>query len=108
MEQPKMKSAIDILKAAEGIHFEDPDGDVSELKLLPPLTDVELGQLESRLPCPLPEDVRQLLVYCRGFEGVLESIDSGDEDLVIFAKSLGEDFIICSEEVNVCRNTSFN
>lgn len=70
-----MKSAIDILKAAEAIHFEDPDGEVSELKLLPPLTDAELIQLESRLPCPLPQDVRQLLVYCRGFEGVLESID---------------------------------
>jgi hypothetical protein len=51
MQQPKMKSTIDILKAAEGIQFEDPDGDVSELKLLPPLTDAELIQLGTHLLC---------------------------------------------------------
>jgi cell wall assembly regulator SMI1 len=71
-----MMRAIDILKAAERTQFENEDGGIDELKLLPPLTDAEVSQLESRLPCPLPEDVRQLLSYCRGFEGVLESIDS--------------------------------
>jgi cell wall assembly regulator SMI1 len=70
-----MMKAVDILKAADGTQFEDEDGEVEELKLLPPLGNEELNQLESQLPCPLPEDVRQLLGYCRGFEGVLESID---------------------------------
>lgn len=67
--------AIDILKEAEGIKLEDEEGEVYELKLLPPLTETELIQLESQLPCPLPEDVKQLFTDCRGFEGVLESID---------------------------------
>jgi hypothetical protein len=71
----EMMKAIDILKEAEGTKFEDEDGEVEELKLLPPLNNAELNQLESQLPCPVPEDVRQLFTYCRGFEGVFESID---------------------------------
>jgi len=70
-----MINAIDILKEAEGIKLEDEDGDVHDLKLLPPLTERELSQLESQLPCQLPEDAKLLFNYCRGFEGVLESID---------------------------------
>jgi len=71
----KMMKAIDILRDMEGTRFEDEDGEVKELKLLPALNDEELSQLESQLPCPVPDDVRQLFTYCRGFEGVLESID---------------------------------
>jgi hypothetical protein len=66
---------LDIIKEAEGTRFEDEDGYFEEFKLLPPLTPGELQQLEARIPCPLPPGVRVLLEYCRGFDGVLESID---------------------------------
>ena len=71
----EMMKAIDILKKAEGTKFEDEDGEITELTLLPPLNDEELSQLASQLPCPLPEGVRSLFTYSRGFDGVLESID---------------------------------
>jgi hypothetical protein len=73
--EQEMMRAIDILKEAEGIKLEDEDGEINNLNLLPPLTDTELNRLESQLPCPLPEDIKELLTYCRGFEGILESID---------------------------------
>ena len=66
---------IDVIKQAEGSRLEDEDGHIEELRLLPPLTPDEFGQLEARIPCPLPSEVRDLLEYCRGFDGVLESID---------------------------------
>ncbi len=43
-----MIKVIDILKEAEGTRFEDEDGEVEEMKLLPPLSDADLSQLESQ------------------------------------------------------------
>ena len=76
-DKPKAKSSspLDILKKAEGTRFKDEDGNFDEFKLLPPLSQDEFRQLEDGIPCPLPSEIRELLEYCRGFDGVLESID---------------------------------
>jgi len=67
--------AIDILKQAAGMRLEGEEGEVENLRLLPGLSEQELKDLESRLPCPLPQEAREVLSTCRGFEGVLESVD---------------------------------
>jgi hypothetical protein len=66
---------IEILKNAAGLKFTSEDGDTDELKLLPPLTLDEIDKLQAKLPCRIPEEIQELLSYCRGFDGVLESID---------------------------------
>ena len=66
---------LNIVKKAEGTRFEDEDGNIDAIKLLPPLSPEELRELEGAIPCPLPDEARELLEYCRGFDGVLESID---------------------------------
>jgi hypothetical protein len=66
---------LEIIQRAAGTKFKTEDGDIEEFKLLPPLTLDELRELELQVPCPIPEEARELLLYCRGFEGVLESID---------------------------------
>lgn len=40
-----------------------------ELELLPGLTEDEIARFETTLPCPIPQDVRELLSFCRGFFG---------------------------------------
>jgi hypothetical protein len=70
-----MKRPIEIIKEAQGTKFEDEDGGVEELKLLPPLSSEEIKKLQSSIPCPIPDEVMELLLYCRGFDGALESID---------------------------------
>jgi hypothetical protein len=66
---------VEIIKQAQGMQFKDEDQNVYEIKLLPPLNPDELDQLRATLPCPLPDEVKELLSYCRGFDGILESID---------------------------------
>lgn len=60
---------LDAIKEAEGRQLEDESGTVTTLKLLPPLNDAEIRDLESSLPCPLPEEARELFSYCRGLDG---------------------------------------
>lgn len=68
-------SAVDVLRESVGIRLEDEDGDVEELTLLPGLSEEELAEVESRLPCALPDEAREVLSLCRGFNGVLEGVD---------------------------------
>jgi hypothetical protein len=60
---------LEVVKQAEGMKLQDQKGKITELKLLPALSDVELRELESQLPCPLPTEARELFLYCRGLEG---------------------------------------
>jgi hypothetical protein len=66
---------VDTIKNAAGTPFEDEDGNIEKLKVLPPLTPEEFRELENGIPCTLPDDARELLEYSRGFDGILESID---------------------------------
>jgi len=74
-----MNSLIDLLRQAEGTAFTNEDGIKSHLKLLAPLAEEELATIESNLPCPLPQDIRELLKFACGFEGTwLEEIKFAD------------------------------
>ncbi len=66
---------LELVKQAEGTELRDEDGNVGTLKLLPPLTDAQLRAVESSLPCALPAEARELLVYSRGMEGILEGVE---------------------------------
>ncbi len=76
-----MNPLIEFLKQTEGTTFVNPDGLKNEFKLLPPLSDQELTSLASKLPCPLPPDILELLQFARGFDGTwLEEVHFADPD----------------------------
>jgi hypothetical protein len=65
----------ELVQSADGMSMEDEDGDVERLRLSPGLTPSELAELEKTLPCSLPQEVRDLLSFSRGFEnGPVESV----------------------------------
>jgi len=67
---------LELVQQAEGRKLVNEDGEVELLKLLPPLGAEELAGLETRIPCPLPAEARELPAYSRGFEnGPVESVD---------------------------------
>jgi hypothetical protein len=60
---------VEFLEQLEGTAFVKEDGSRGECKLLPRLSSDELAALSSRLLCPIPEDVEELLRFAGGFEG---------------------------------------
>lgn len=77
MESPGARpTPLDIVRVAEGTELRyEPDGPAERLELLPPLSEEAIGELEFRIPCPLPESIRDLLRHTRGFAtGPLESL----------------------------------
>ena len=58
---------LEILKGARAETLTAKDGSHLTLDLMPPLTQSEVKQLESVLERPIPADVRDLLLACRGF-----------------------------------------
>jgi hypothetical protein len=72
--------ASEILRKAAGTRFVDRKGKGLPLKLLPGLPETEITDLETKLGFSLPIEIRDLLLYCRGFEGfddVVEFVDFG-------------------------------
>lgn len=70
-----MNSVIELLKQAQGKVFVDEDRNETAFKLLPPLNDDELRALQAKIPCQIPDEMREVFRFARGFEGVLDSID---------------------------------
>ena len=71
-----MNPLIEFLTQLEGTAFVNEDGNRSEFKLLPPLSSVELAALSSSVPCPIPQNIQELLMFASGFEGTwLEQIN---------------------------------
>jgi cell wall assembly regulator SMI1 len=69
---------VDIVRSAQGMRMEDQDGGVETLEFSPGLSAEEIADLERSLPCALPQDVRELLAFSRGFEnGPLDICFSG-------------------------------
>jgi hypothetical protein len=56
-------SLVDLVRQLEG-----------GVELLPPLSAAEIEAFATRLPCPLPAEVRELLSYCSGLSGELGDI----------------------------------
>lgn len=69
-------TAKEVLKSARDEIFKDEDGNSYSLTLRPGLSVEELREFEKRFPKPIPDDIRELLVYCRGFEfNPVEDVD---------------------------------
>ena len=75
-------SPADIIRNAQSMELVDEDGEVFALSLLPPLSDPEVDAFAESLPCPLPDDISELLRFCRGFEDVgADQVDFTGRDL---------------------------
>jgi len=51
----------DTLRRLGGLKLKDEDGDEQIIELEPPATEAEIHALASRLPCPIPDDIRDAL-----------------------------------------------
>lgn len=71
----KLSSPLELLKQIQTAEFEDEDGYPIEIELMPPISKSELQKLESRIPAPIPNDIIELLQYCKGWYGLLDSVD---------------------------------
>ena len=56
-------TVTDVLRRATELPPQTKRGKRTKLDLRPPATDAEIKSLESRLPCPLPDEIRELLSY---------------------------------------------
>jgi hypothetical protein len=66
---------LELMRDAINKEFRSEDGDSISLKLQPGLSESEIAKFESSLPCPLPQEIRDLVRFCRGFDDLLESVD---------------------------------
>ena len=66
---------IELLQGHLDTVFVNEDGIEEPFRLMPPLAGSELIELEHSLPCLLPDEIREVLKFARGFEGVLDGID---------------------------------
>jgi hypothetical protein len=60
---------IAIIRQAQAATLLSRDGDPDPLELLPPLSAAEIDAFAAKRPCPLPDGIRELLGFCRGFSG---------------------------------------
>jgi hypothetical protein len=92
-----MNPIINFLKQTEGTVFVNEDGYKDDFKLKQHLTEQELLAFEKSLPCALPDDMRELLRFARGFDGVLDGVDFADsvgfglEEIFPHGRSLAAD-----------------
>ncbi len=59
---------VEIVKQGKDTAFIDKNGGRSTLKLLPPVNEADIGRMESEIGCKLPNEMRDLMQYCSGFE----------------------------------------
>lgn len=73
---------LEVIREAQAKELTDEDGEQVELTLLPGLDDTALREFEATLPCALPQPIRELLRFCRGFEGVVgDQVDFTGRDI---------------------------
>jgi cell wall assembly regulator SMI1 len=76
-------SLVDIIKTAQSASLLDENGDNIQLERLPPASVEEIEAFAALLPCPLPDDVHELLAYTRGFEDVfVDRVDFTGESML--------------------------
>jgi cell wall assembly regulator SMI1 len=88
----------DALRRLADLRLRDADGHEQILKLQPPATEEEIRTLADRLPCPIPDDIRNALRVSKGLaNGPLESFSLVDlegfglDDLLPCAYSIAHD-----------------
>lgn len=70
-----MASTRELIQSAIRQDLVDEDGKAVTLRLLPGLTRSEVDEFAASLPAPPSDDVRDLLEFCSGIDGALETID---------------------------------
>jgi cell wall assembly regulator SMI1 len=88
----------DALRRLADLRLKDEEGHEQILKLQPPATEEEIRALAGRLPCPIPDDIRNALRVSKGLvNGPLESFSLVDlegfgfEELLPHAYSIAHD-----------------
>lgn len=85
------------LRDLAGLRLKDEDGNDQVVTLHPPATEAELRALEARLPCPIPDDVRDALRVTKGLADGPNSLSLVDlegfglEEMLPHAYSIGHD-----------------
>ena len=74
-------SSLEIIRQAQADRLIDEDGQVVTLELLPGLSQAELHDFARQVPCPVPQEIEELLGACRGFYGTIEQVDFTGRDL---------------------------
>lgn len=72
---------IEVIKKAQTLKLIDEDEEDISIDLLPGLTDEEIKELESNLPCKIPNHIIVLLKFCRGFDGCIDVVDFTGQDM---------------------------
>jgi hypothetical protein len=88
----------DVLRQFAGLRLKDQAGHDQIIELQPPASDAEIQALEDRLPCRIPDDIRDALRVSKGLaNGPLESFSLVDlegfgfEELLPHAYSIAHD-----------------
>jgi hypothetical protein len=66
---------LGIIRRAQARTLIDEDGSIVTLELLPGLSRAEMRDFARRVPCPVPEEIAELLGACGGLEGVIDQVD---------------------------------
>jgi hypothetical protein len=66
---------LGIIRRAQASTLIDEDGNFVTLGLLPGLLLAEMRDFARRVPCPVPEEIEELLGACSGLEGIIDQVD---------------------------------
>lgn len=66
---------LGIIRQAQASTLIDEDGNFVTLGLLPGLLLAEMRDFARRVPCPVPEEIEELLGACGGLEGIIDQVD---------------------------------
>jgi hypothetical protein len=72
---------LEVIRQAQADTLIDEDGQVVTLELLPGLSQAELRDFARQVPCPVPQEITELLSACRGFYGTIEQVEFSGIDL---------------------------
>ena len=73
---------LEVIRDAQTKKLVGEDGDSGSVELNPGLADEELTDLEQRVPCKLPLEIRELLQVTRGFAGIAaDQVDFTGENM---------------------------
>jgi cell wall assembly regulator SMI1 len=67
-------SLVNLIRTAISEDLTHQDGESVQIDKIPPLSPAEIDAFGASLPCPLPSDIRELLAFCRGFEGATADV----------------------------------
>ena len=72
---------LEVIRQAQAGVLIDEDGQVVTLELLPGLSQAELSDFARQVPCPVPQEITELMSACRGFYETIEQVEFSGIDL---------------------------